>query len=156
MFSKLDLSEAYQQLPLDPDSQKFTTINTYKGLFQFKRLSFGISIAPSIFQFLVENLLQGLTNVCVYIDNIPVSGDSEADPMQKLEQVLSCLSSTGITLKQSKCTFATNSVEYLDHIIDITGLHPSPAKVLAIQKALAPTNITELRAFLLSTSCQLS
>ena len=34
-FSKLDLSQAYQQLPLDPDSKKFTTINTHKGLFQF-------------------------------------------------------------------------------------------------------------------------
>ena len=68
--------------------------------------------------------------------------------MQKLEQVLSRLSSAGITLKRSKCTFATTSVEYLGHIIDSTGLHPSPAKVQAIQKAPAPTNITELRAFL--------
>ena len=148
LFSKLDLSQAYQQLPLDPDSKKFTTINTHKGLFQFERLPFGISTAPSIFQHLMENLLQGLPNVCVYIDDILVSGISEADHMQKLEQVLSRLSSAGITLKRSKCTFATTSVEYLGHIIDSTGLHPSPAKVQAIQKAPAPTNITELRAFL--------
>ena len=39
-------------------------------------------------------------------------------------------------------------MEYLGHIIDSTGLHPSPAKVHAIQKGPAPTNITELRAFL--------
>ena len=148
LFSKLDLSQAYQQLPLDPDSKKFTTINTHKGLFQFERLPFGISTAPSIFQRLMENLLQGLPNVCVYIDDILVSGISEADHMQKLEQVLSRLSSAGITLKRSKCIFATTSVEYLGHIIDSTGLHPSPAKVQAIQKAPAPTNITELRAFL--------
>ena len=76
------------------------------------------------------------------------SGISEADHMQKLEQVLSHLSSAGITFKRSKCTFATTSVEYLGHIIDSIGLHPSPAKVQAIQKAPAPTNITELRAFL--------
>ena len=96
----------------------------------------------------MENLLQGLLNVFPYIDDIQVSGISEADHMQKLEQVLSRLSSTGITLKRSKCTFATTSVEYLGHIIDSTGLHLSPAKVQAIQKAPAPTNITELRAFL--------
>ena len=81
MFSKLDLSQPYQQLPLDPDSKKFTTINTHKGLFQFDRLPFGISTAPSIFQHLMENL-QGLPNVCVYIDDILVSGVSEADHMQ--------------------------------------------------------------------------
>ena len=39
-------------------------------------------------------------------------------------------------------------MEYLGHIIDSTGLHPSPTKVQAIQKAPAPINITELRAFL--------
>ena len=147
LFSKLDLSQAYQQLPLDSNSKKFTTINTHKGLFQFERLPFGISTA-SIFQRLMENLIQGLPNVCVYIDDILVSGISEADHMQKLEQVLSRLSSAGITLKRSKYTFATTSVEYLGRIIDSTGLHPSPAKVQAIQKAPAPTNITELRAFL--------
>ena len=37
---------------------------------------------------------------------------------------------------------------YLGHIIDSTDLHPSLAKVQAIQKAHAPTNITELKAFL--------
>ena len=82
MFSKLDLSQANQQLPLDPDSKKFTTINTHEGLFQFERLPFGISTAPSIFQHLMENLLQGLLNVCVYIDDILVSGISEVDHIQ--------------------------------------------------------------------------
>ena len=148
LFSKLDLSQAYQQLPLDSDSRKFTTINTHKDLFQFEHLPFGISTARSIFQHLMESLLQDLPNVCVYIDDILVSGTSEADDMQKLEQFLPRLSSAGITLQQSKCTFATTSVECLGHIIDSTGLHPSPAKVQANQKAPAPKNITELRAFL--------
>ena len=33
LFSKLDLSQAYQQLPLDPDSKKFTTIILIKVYF---------------------------------------------------------------------------------------------------------------------------
>ena len=88
MFSKLDLSQVYQPLPLPSDSQKFTTISTHRGLFQFKHLPFGISTAPSIFQCRMENLLHGLPNVCVYIDDILVSGISEADHMQKVKQVL--------------------------------------------------------------------
>ena len=31
-FTKLDLSQAYQQLLLDDDSKKFVTINTHRGL----------------------------------------------------------------------------------------------------------------------------
>ena len=48
-FTKLDLQSAYQQICLDEDSKKYTTINTEKGLFQYERLSFGISSAPAIF-----------------------------------------------------------------------------------------------------------
>ena len=33
-FTKLDLQSAYQQICLDEDSKKYTTINTEKGLFQ--------------------------------------------------------------------------------------------------------------------------
>ena len=66
-FSKLDLSHAYQQLVLEDDSQMLTTIITHKGLFKYNRLPFGVTTAPSIFQRIMENLLQGLHHVTVYI-----------------------------------------------------------------------------------------
>ena len=66
-FSKLDLSHAYLQVPLDEQSQKYVTINTHKGLFRYKRLPFGIASAPSIFQRVMENLLQGIPRVCTWM-----------------------------------------------------------------------------------------
>ena len=47
-FSKLDLSQAYQQVLLHPDDRKYTTINTHLGFFQYTRLPFGIASAPAI------------------------------------------------------------------------------------------------------------
>ena len=38
IFSKLDMSQAYCQLPLNDESKPLTTINTQKGLFQYNRL----------------------------------------------------------------------------------------------------------------------
>ena len=50
LFSKLDLTQAYQQLLLAEDSKKYTTNKSTKGLFQYQRLPFGISSAPAIFK----------------------------------------------------------------------------------------------------------
>ena len=56
-FTKLDMSQAYQQLMLDEESKVYTTINTHKGLFRYTRLPFGVSSAPGIYQQVMDNLL---------------------------------------------------------------------------------------------------
>ena len=82
----------------DVDSKKLTTINTPKGLYQYTRLPFGISSAPSIFQRVKENLLNGIPNVCVYIDNILVTGKTDADHLKNLDDVLTRLERAGLRL----------------------------------------------------------
>ena len=72
-FSKIDLSQAYLQLPLDDKSKKFVVINTPKGLFRFTRLPFGISASPGTFQQVMDNLLQGIPGVMAYLDDILIS-----------------------------------------------------------------------------------
>ena len=57
-FTKLDLSQAYQQLPLDEESKSHVVINTHRGLFRYTRLLYGILSAPGIFQRVMESLLQ--------------------------------------------------------------------------------------------------
>ena len=62
-FTKLDLSQAYLQLPLDHESSELLAINTHKGLFKYNRLPFGVSSAPAIFQRSMETLLWGLNKL---------------------------------------------------------------------------------------------
>ena len=49
-FTKLNLSHVYQQLLLDDERRKYTTISTYKGQFRYTRLPYGVSSSPGIFQ----------------------------------------------------------------------------------------------------------
>ena len=58
-FTKIDLSDAYHQIELDEESKALTTINTHRGLYQYQRLCFGLSSAPSIFERLMDSSNQG-------------------------------------------------------------------------------------------------
>lgn len=56
-FSKLDIRDAFHQLELHPDARHITTFITSRGLFRYKRLMFGITCAPEIFQKTIERIL---------------------------------------------------------------------------------------------------
>ena len=94
LFTKLDLCQAYLQLPLDEDSRKYVVINTQKVLFRYTQFPYGISSAPGIFQRLMENLLNGIPRVTVYIDDILIVSDSESEHLETLEAVLLSFSLT--------------------------------------------------------------
>ena len=147
-FSKLDLSHAYLQVPLDKKSQEYVVINTHRGLFQYSRLPFGVSSAPAIFQRVMENLLQGISGICVYIDDILITGSTEQEHLENLSKVLNRLATAGMRLQKEKCEFLLPSVSYLGHVISAQGLHTSESKVEAVIKAPAPRNVAELRSFL--------
>ena len=147
-FTKLDLAHAYQQLILDDDSRPYTTINTHKGLFRYTRLPFGVSAAPAIFQRTMESLLGGLPHVCIYLDDILITGESDVAHLTNLAVVLERLESAGTRLKREKCAFMIPEVEYLGHSISAKGIQPVGAKVRPIRDAPRPQDISQLRSFL--------
>ena len=143
-FSKLDLKDAYLQLMLDEESKKCLTICTHKGMFQFARLPFGVASAPAIFQQTMEEVLQGIEGVAVYLDDILITAPNEAEHLKRIERVLERLQTNGLRVKREKCEFLKESIEYLGHVVDKQGVHTSPKKLEAIKKMPAPQNLKEL------------
>ena len=147
-FTQLDLSSAYLQLELEAESRNYVTVNTHLGLYRYTRLPFGIASAPAIFQRSMDSILQGIPSVICYLDDLLITGASDQEHLQNLQQVLSRLNEQGIKLKKEKCTFLQTSVDYLGYVVDANGVHTSAAKLEAIQKAPEPQNVSELRSFL--------
>ena len=147
-FTKLDLSQAYQQLALDDDSRKLVTVNTHRGLYRYTRLPFGIASAPAIFQKLMDTVLRDILNVICYLDDILVTGKSDDDHLHTLGIVVRRLDDHGFRVKKEKCAFLQPYVEYLGHKINCEGLQALPSKIAAITQAPTPHNVQELISFL--------
>ena len=147
-FTKLDIAHAYQQIPLDEDSRSSVTINTHKGLFRYNRLPFGVHSAPAIFQRAMEGLLRDIPSTVVYLDDILITGKTEEEHLQNIDEVMTRLEDEGLTLKKEKCQFMLDKVEYLGHTISADGLKPSESKTRAIVDAPQPQNVSQLRSFL--------
>ncbi|KAI4899215.1 hypothetical protein NFI96_005200 [Prochilodus magdalenae] len=148
VFSTLDASSGFWQIPLHPSSMLLTTFITPIGRFCFQRLPFGITSAPEIFQREMSTLLKDHQGVVVVMNDILVYGENQETHDQNLRAVLRTVEKSGLKLNKDKCHFSKNEIRYFGHIISKDGIQPDMDKVTAITELPNPTNVTELRQML--------
>ena len=144
-FSKLDASSGFYQIPLHDDSAKLTTFITPFGRFCFRRVPFGITSAPEIFQREMSEMLQGLDGVQAIIDDVLIYGETREEHDIRLDNVMERIRTSGLKLNQDKCEFRKSKLEYFGHVIGSDGIRPNPERVRVIKELTAPGNVSELR-----------
>ena len=145
VFTKLDANSGFWQVKLSETSKKLTTFLSPFGRFCFNRLPFGISSAPEIFSRAMTRILEGIPGVICHMDDILVHGPDMSTHDDRLQQVLSKLQESGLTLNSSKCEIQKTSLTFLGYHIDASGVRPDDKKVSAIQHFPTPTCKADLR-----------
>lgn len=148
VFSKLDAQSGFWQIPLDPETAKLTTFITPFGRYYMKRLPFGISSAPEIFQRTMTEVLDGIEGVICYFDDILLHTKTTAEHDKLLKIVQDRLKVAGLKLNEEKCEYKKSEVSFLGHIVSSEGVRPDPSKIEAIRKLEEPTDVAQLRSFL--------
>jgi len=148
LFSKLNANSGFWQIPLSPASHLLTTFITPSGRYCFNKLPFGISSTPEHFQKRMSKILAGLNGVVCQMDDVLVFGSDRAHHDARLLAILQRIESAGATLNAQKCVFGVTSVNFLDHVIDQSGIQADPDKTLAIREMKPPTTVSELRRFM--------
>ena len=150
IFTKLDLHSGYWQLPVNPEDCKKTAFcpGPGMGLFQFLRMPFGLTGAPSSFQRLMDQVLRGLPFVSTYVDDILIHSHDVETHRCHLEEVFQRLTEAGLTLRGRKCEIGMPKVSYLGHVFSAAGMSPDPQKTQAVTDWPTPTDASTVRQFL--------
>ena len=148
VFSKLDLKWGYHQIELENKSREITTFATHMGLFRYKRLMFGITSAPELYQHIIQQILQGCDGVYNISDDIIVHGRNVQEHDERLKRVMERLREKGLTLNAKKCQFRTSKIEFMGHVLSERGIAPTEGKVTAVLEAREPVTASEVRSFL--------
>ncbi|KAJ8381193.1 hypothetical protein SKAU_G00019710 [Synaphobranchus kaupii] len=137
-FSKMDASNGFWQLKLDEESAKLCTFNTPFGRYSYQRLPFGISSAPEIFHRAMEQIVEGLEGVRVYVDDLVVWGSTQEEHDTRLEKTLQRIQQYGLKLNRDKCRFGVSEITFLGDKISAEGVQPDKTKVQAIHDMEKP------------------
>ncbi|PFX15419.1 Retrovirus-related Pol polyprotein from transposon opus [Stylophora pistillata] len=122
VFSKLDLQWGYHEVELHPESRVLTTFTTHKGLKRYKRLIFGLSSAPEMYQYVIQQTLQGIPGVWNISDDIIVFGSDQDSHDRNLELTLARLENKGLTLNREKCIFSVPELVFFGFKISADGI----------------------------------
>ena len=148
VFSKLDLKDAYHQIELSNECREITTFITPKGLYRYKRLMFGISCAPEMYQKCIQGVLHGCEGALNIMDDIIIHASSEKEHDERVEQVIKRLSEKGLTLNPKKCQLRMPKLIFMGHVLSGKGIGPTEHKVSAVRDAHEPKNASEIKSFL--------
>ncbi|CAI6376903.1 unnamed protein product [Macrosiphum euphorbiae] len=148
IFSRLDAKKGFYQISLSEESSKLTTFNTPFGRYCFRKLPFGLNVAPEIFYKHFSQLLEGLEGVQVYMDDILVFGKNEEEHKSRLMNVLHRLEKNNVKLNKDKCEWAVSKLIFIGHEFSNTGVRPDPDKVKAIKEMAQPKCKKDIERFL--------
>jgi len=148
VFSKIDLKDAYLQIPLDRESSELTVINTPFGLYRYNFLPFGLSVSPAIFQQCLNKITEGLEGVESYQDDVIVHGKDQESHKCRLLALLKRFLSFNVSINPAKCAFAVTEFTCLGYIINASGFSPDKNRLAPLVDSSSPTNLHELRSLL--------
>jgi len=152
-ITRIDLSLAYFQVILNPNSRKYTAFQTEIGGLRYKRIAMGLKNAPATCQKLMNKILRGLYRYAgSLLDDIVIFSTEFEQHLNHVEQVLKRLRDAGLTANPKKCIFASNELRLLGRHLKDCKVYPDPTKVQVMTEYPVLTTKAKLKSYLGLTS----
>ena len=147
-FSALDINSAFWSIPIRAKDRPKTGFITQHGKYEWCCLPFGLKNGAATFQRIISGIIRrhNLASFCVsYLDDIFIFSKSFVEHMAHLKALMKAIRKEGFRLKFVKCKFATNSIQYLGHILGPDSVEPLQDNLVAINDFPVPRSCKNIR-----------
>jgi hypothetical protein len=150
VFLKIDLRSGYHQIKIREEDIPKTSFSTRHGLYEYLVMSFGLTIAPAHFMYLMNSVFMEELDkfFVVFIDGILVFSKSRKELEEHLCIVLQQLRDHQLYAKFSKCKFWLTEVQFLGHVVSSEGISVDPSKVREVLDWKPTRTVHQVRSFL--------
>ena len=148
VFTVLDAKSGFWQVELDEESSRLTTFNTSFGRYRWKRLPYGISSAPEVWQKKMHEVIEGLKGVEVIADDFLIYGNDDKEHDENLRSFMLRCRERHLVLNSEKVRYKLDEVRYMGCLITANGMMPDPRKIDAIVGMPLPADVAGVRRLL--------
>lgn len=147
VFSSLDLTAGFWQLPLEEESRKCTAFTIPgMGSYMWNMTPMGLLGSPATFGRMMDFVMRFL-NVITYQDDLLVHSKTHEEQVEILRKCFSRLRAYGLKLNAKKCAFAQPKIPYLGFTLTPEGVLPGKDKTEAVRDSEPPRTVRQVREF---------
>lgn len=147
-YSTLDLASGYFQVLMREEDRCKTAFSFRNHHFEFLRMPFGLKNSPFTFIHLINQVVEGLENVLVYLDDLIIFAESIEQHNSVLLAVFERLQMHHLALQPEKCKFLLTEINYLGHKITREGITIQESNIKAVKSFPIPKTVKQVRSFL--------
>lgn len=149
-LSVLDLTDAYHQIRIKPNSEKYNTINTPFGCYSIRVMLQGDTNAPATMMRNMTKIFGDIIGkyIWVYLDDVIVFSNNHTQHISHLREVFQRLQENSFYLKLEKCQFMLKRIKLLGHYIERGRIVPAKEQIEKIQDWRSPTSRKQLQSFI--------
>lgn len=144
IFSTMDLTSGFFNIPMHEHDKKYTAFTTPLGLYEYNCMPQGLCNSPASFMRMMVGIFgdMNFTKLLCYLDDLLVFAPSEDEALLRLQVVFQRLRENNLKLAPKKCHLMRRRVRFLGHVIDGNGVSVDPDKVEVISK-MTPSDLME-------------
>ena len=127
----MDLGSAFWHVPLRKQDREKTGFACELGLFQWKRMLFGLCNATATFQRLIAQALTIVTKkygnlMMCYVEDVVIATPTLEDHIERLDEVFTSMKQAGLKCKPSKFEILRDSMKKMGRLVEKHGVGPDP------------------------------